>query len=66
MDAVTAMLFKDHGIGRSFTGEYNEYFGANIDEDALVYLMLVCPIPQAPADAQGPYFAGQACARRNQ
>ena len=40
-DAVTAMLYKDHGLGRSFSGNYAEYFGADVDENAVTYLMLV-------------------------
>uniref|UniRef100_A0A672QTF5 1,4-alpha-glucan branching enzyme n=1 Tax=Sinocyclocheilus grahami TaxID=75366 RepID=A0A672QTF5_SINGR len=40
-DAVTSMLYHHHGIGTSFSGNYSEYFGIHVDEDALVYLMLV-------------------------
>ncbi|XP_016368368.1 1,4-alpha-glucan-branching enzyme-like [Sinocyclocheilus rhinocerous] len=39
-DAVTSMLYQHHGIGKSFSGNYSEYFGMHVDEDALVYLML--------------------------
>ncbi|RXN06825.1 glycoside hydrolase family 13 [Labeo rohita] len=39
-DAVTSMLYHHHGIGTSFSGNYSEYFGTHVDEDALVYLML--------------------------
>uniref|UniRef100_A0A8C1SCL2 1,4-alpha-glucan branching enzyme n=1 Tax=Cyprinus carpio TaxID=7962 RepID=A0A8C1SCL2_CYPCA len=39
-DAVTSMLYHHHGIGTSFSGNYSEYFGIHVDEDALVYLML--------------------------
>ncbi|XP_052422465.1 1,4-alpha-glucan-branching enzyme [Carassius gibelio] len=39
-DAVTSMLYHHHGIGTSFSGNYSEYFGIQVDEDALVYLML--------------------------
>ena len=28
------------GIGRGFSGDYNEYFNIEVDVDALVYLML--------------------------
>lgn len=27
-------------IGKEFSGDYNEYFGLDVDEDALCYLML--------------------------
>uniref|UniRef100_A0A8C1SCC5 1,4-alpha-glucan branching enzyme n=1 Tax=Cyprinus carpio TaxID=7962 RepID=A0A8C1SCC5_CYPCA len=37
-DAVTSMLYHHHGT--SFSGNYSEYFGIHVDEDALVYLML--------------------------
>jgi len=36
-DGVTSMLFADHGLGRAFTG-YQDYFGDDVDEDALGYL----------------------------
>lgn len=26
--------------GQGFSGDYNEYFGLQVDEDALIYLML--------------------------
>ncbi|WP_413837202.1 alpha amylase C-terminal domain-containing protein [Desulfobacula sp.] len=38
-DGITSMLFKDHGIGRSFTS-YDDYFGPDVDIDALNYLFL--------------------------
>ena len=38
-DGVTSMLYHDHGLGRTF-GHYDDYFGGNVDEDALVYLKL--------------------------
>lgn len=38
-DGITSMLFKDHGIGRSFTS-YDDYFGPDVDVDALTYLFL--------------------------
>jgi 1,4-alpha-glucan branching enzyme len=38
-DGVTSMLYLDHGIARNFTS-YSDYFGNNIDEDALTYLAL--------------------------
>ncbi|XP_069641490.1 1,4-alpha-glucan-branching enzyme isoform X4 [Haliaeetus albicilla] len=39
-DGVTSMLYHHHGIGTAFSGDYNEYFGLHVDEDALCYLML--------------------------
>ncbi|XP_012500199.1 PREDICTED: 1,4-alpha-glucan-branching enzyme [Propithecus coquereli] len=39
-DGVTSMLYHHHGIGQGFSGDYNEYFGLQVDEDALIYLML--------------------------
>jgi len=39
-DGVTSMLYKHHGIGYGFSGNYEEYFNDNVDEDAVVYLML--------------------------
>jgi 1,4-alpha-glucan branching enzyme len=38
-DGITSMLYLDHGLGKAFSG-YDDYFGANIDEDAVVYLKL--------------------------
>lgn len=38
-DGVTSMLYLDHGLGKSFSS-YADYFGLNIDEDALDYLKL--------------------------
>ena len=37
LTAITSMLFADHGLGRAFTG-YQDYFGEDVDEDALGYL----------------------------
>ena len=39
-DGVTSILYKNHGIRYSFSGQYHEYFGGNFDEDGGVYLML--------------------------
>ena len=36
-DGVTSMIFHDHGLG-SGIGSYNDYYGANINKDALMYL----------------------------
>ena len=38
-DGVTSMLYRDHGLERAFTS-YDDYFGDNVDEDAVVYLCL--------------------------
>jgi 1,4-alpha-glucan branching enzyme len=39
LDGVTSMLYRDHGLGRVFSS-YADYFGENVDEDALMYLKL--------------------------
>ncbi|KAG7166036.1 1-4-alpha-glucan-branching enzyme-like [Homarus americanus] len=39
-DGVTSMLYHSHGIGEGFSGDYNEYFGLNVDTEALTYIML--------------------------
>ncbi len=36
-DGVTSMLYRDHGIARTFGG-YDDYFGDNVDEDAVRFL----------------------------
>eukprot|EP01134_Creolimax_fragrantissima_P000477 CFRG0477T1 len=38
-DGVTSMLYKDHGLGRTFI-TYNDYFGDLIDSDCVCYLQL--------------------------
>ncbi len=38
-DGVTSMIYLHHGIGMDFL-EYGQYFGDDVDEDALVYLSL--------------------------
>ena len=38
-DGVTSMLYLDHGLSRVFTS-YDDYFGLDIDVDALAYLTL--------------------------
>lgn len=38
-DGITSMLYLDHGLEKAFTG-YKDYFGTNIDQDALTYLTL--------------------------
>ncbi|KAG0132953.1 glycoside hydrolase superfamily [Tuber indicum] len=39
-DGVTSILYTHHGIGTGFSGGYHEYFGSNVDEEGVVYLML--------------------------
>lgn len=39
-DGVTSMLYHNHGIGACFSGDLSEYFGLNVDTDALVYMAL--------------------------
>jgi 1,4-alpha-glucan branching enzyme len=38
-DGVTSMLYFDHGLERIFSS-YQDYFGKNVDDDALAYLTL--------------------------
>ncbi len=38
-DGITSMLYLDHGLGKSFSS-YDDYFGPNVDEDAVTYLKL--------------------------
>ena len=38
-DGITSMLYRDHGLGKAFTS-YDDYFSANVDEDAVAYLSL--------------------------
>ncbi len=45
-DGVTSMLYNDHGLGREFTG-YSDYFNANVELDAIAYLMLVNEVVHA-------------------
>lgn len=40
-DGVTSMMYVHHGIGTGFSGGYHEYFGPQVDIEAVVYLMLV-------------------------
>ncbi|CAN0397601.1 unnamed protein product [Lampetra planeri] len=39
-DGITSMIYHHHGVGAGFSGNYEEYFGLQVDEDSLVYLML--------------------------
>jgi 1,4-alpha-glucan branching enzyme len=38
-DGVTSMLYQDHGLARVFSS-YHDYFGGNVDEDAVAYLQV--------------------------
>jgi 1,4-alpha-glucan branching enzyme len=38
-DGVTSMLYLDHGLGKAFSS-YDDYFGPNVDRDALGYLQM--------------------------
>lgn len=38
-DGVTSMLYHDHGLGAGFS-TYDDYFGGNVDDDAVLYLKL--------------------------
>jgi 1,4-alpha-glucan branching enzyme len=38
-DGITSMIFEGHGLGRAFTS-YEDYFGSDVDVDALSYLSL--------------------------
>lgn len=38
-DGVTSMLYLHHGLQKAFTS-YDDYFGGDVDEDALAYLAL--------------------------
>ncbi|KAK9899171.1 glycoside hydrolase family 13 protein [Cystobasidium minutum MCA 4210] len=39
-DGVTSMMYTHHGIGTGFSSGYHEYFGPQVDIEAVVYLML--------------------------
>ena len=41
-DGVTSMLYTHHGMGTGFGGQYSDYFGGDVDNEAVVYMMLVC------------------------
>ena len=45
-DGVTSMLYNDHGLGREFTG-YADYFGPQVELDAIAYLMLANEVVHA-------------------
>lgn len=39
-DGVTSMLYKHHGIGFGFSGDYHEYFGDNVDDEGVMYIQV--------------------------
>jgi 1,4-alpha-glucan branching enzyme len=45
-DGITSMLYLDHGLGRAFSS-YQDYFGENVDEDAVTYLKLANTLAHA-------------------
>jgi 1,4-alpha-glucan branching enzyme len=45
-DGVTSMLYRHHGFGKAFTS-YDDYFGEEVDEDALAYLALANEVVHA-------------------
>ena len=45
-DGITSMLYSDHGLGRKFTG-YADYFDAEVELDAIAYLMLANEVVHA-------------------
>jgi 1,4-alpha-glucan branching enzyme len=45
-DGVTSMMYLDHGLGKAFSG-YGDYFGANVDNDAVLYLQLANKLAHA-------------------
>lgn len=45
-DGITSMLYSDHGLGRKFDG-YADYFGAEVERDAIAYLMLANEVVHA-------------------
>lgn len=57
-DGITSMLYTHHGLGTGFSGHYDEYLSdrAQLDLDAIAYLMLVRALPPArrrPSWARG-------------
>ncbi len=45
-DGVTSMLYIDHGLGKQFSG-YADYFGDDVETDAVTYLMLANEVVHA-------------------
>lgn len=46
LDGVTSMLYRDHGLNRVFSG-YGDYFGDNVDGDAVAYLQVANDLAHA-------------------
>ena len=42
-DGVTSMLYTHHGMGKAFT-QYDDYFGDDVDSDALTYLVMAAAL----------------------
>ena len=45
-DGITSMLYSDHGLDRAFEG-YADYFSADVELDAIAYLMLANEVVHA-------------------
>jgi 1,4-alpha-glucan branching enzyme len=45
-DGVTSMLYHHHGLTKGFTS-YDDYFGADVDDDAVTYLQLANELAHA-------------------
>ncbi|HEX3356509.1 MAG TPA: alpha-amylase family glycosyl hydrolase [Tepidisphaeraceae bacterium] len=45
-DGITSMMYLDHGLGKTFSS-YEQYFGANIDQDAVAYLQVANELAHA-------------------
>lgn len=45
-DGVTSMLYRHHGLSHVFTN-YGEYFGGDVDDDAVAYLQLANDVAHA-------------------
>jgi 1,4-alpha-glucan branching enzyme len=45
-DGVTSMVYLDHGLGKAFSS-YDDYFGGNVDEEAITYLQLANTLAHA-------------------
>ncbi|KNC77737.1 1,4-alpha-glucan-branching enzyme [Sphaeroforma arctica JP610] len=39
-DGVTSMMYKHHGMGVGFSGDYNEYFGDDVDGESFCYMQM--------------------------
>lgn len=39
-DGITSMIYHSRGVGQGFSGHYDEYFGLNVDTEAIVFLLL--------------------------